>query len=53
MRVPLAACGEPAGSYNRLFEVLYAFEHKTQYILVHDPYTPIVVFWHISIMPHI
>ena len=31
MRVSLTACREPAGSYNRLREMLYVFEHKTQY----------------------
>ena len=54
MRVPLTACRQPAGSYDkptRLLGVLYVFEHKTQYILIHDPYTRIVVFWHISNIP--
>ena len=51
MRVSLAACRELVGSYNRLPEVPYVSEHKTQYLSVHDPYTPIVVFWHISNMP--
>ena len=44
MRVSLAACHEPAGSYNRLLEVLYVFEHKTQYLSVHDPHTPLWYF---------
>ena len=49
MQAPLAAYREPAGSYNRLSYVLYVFEHKTQYLLIHAPYTctHIVVFWHI------
>ena len=47
MRAPLEACREPAGSYNRLLDVLYVFEHKTQYLLIHAPYTRIVIFWHI------
>ena len=47
----LAAFREPAGSYNRLLDVLYVFEHKMQYLLIHAPYTRIVVFWHISNMP--
>ena len=51
MRVSLVAYREPAGGYNRLLNVLYAFEHKTQYLLVHDPYTPIMVFWHINMPP--
>ena len=51
MRMPLVACREPAGSYNRLLEVLYVFEHKMQYLLSYDSYTFIVVFWHIGNMP--
>ena len=51
MRAPQAACREPAGTYNRLREVLYVFEHKTQYLLIHAPYTRIVVIWHISNIP--
>ena len=39
-----AACREPAGISHRLFYVLYVFEPKTQYNLVHAPYTRIVVF---------
>ena len=45
---PLAACRESAGSYNRLPDVLYVFEYKTQYFVIHAPYTRIVVFWHIN-----
>ena len=39
IRVPPAACREPAGSYSRLLEVLYVFEHKTQYFysMLHIP----------------
>ena len=48
MRAPLAACRKPVGSYNKLFEVVYVFEHKTQYLLIQTPYKGIVVFWHIS-----
>ena len=51
MRAPLAACREPVGSCDRLREVLYAFEHKTLYLLTHAPYTHILVFWHISNIP--
>ena len=47
MRDPLEDCREPAWSYNRLLDVLYVFEHKTQYLLIHAPYTRIVIFWHI------
>ena len=50
IRAPLVACREPVGSYNRLSYVLYVFEHKMQYILIHAPYTHIVTFWHISNM---
>ena len=44
MRMPLEACREPTGSYNRLPEVY-------TYFLTHAPYTCIVQFWHISNMP--
>ena len=36
----------------RVLEVLYVFEHKTQYLFIHAPYTGIVVFWHTSNIPH-
>ena len=48
MRAPLAACHEPAGKLWQLCKVLYVFEHKMQYLLIHAPYTLIVIFWHIS-----
>ena len=48
MLAPLAACREPAGKLWQLFKVLYVFEHETQYVLIHAPYTRIVVYWHIS-----
>ena len=50
MRVPLAACHEPAGKLWPLCKVLYI----TQYLLIHAPFTCIYigVFWHISNMPH-
>ena len=48
MRAPLAACREPAGSYNRLSYVLYVFAHNTQYPLIHAPHTRIVLFWQIG-----
>ena len=44
MRAPLAACHEPGGSYDRLLEVLYVFEHKMQYDFIHAPYARIMVF---------
>ena len=44
MRAPLEACREPAGKLWQLCKVLYVFEHKTQYLLIHAPFTHIVVF---------
>ena len=52
MRVPLAACREPAGKLWQLCKVLYVFEHKMHYFLIHAPFTCTVVFWHVSIMAH-
>ena len=51
MPAPLAACREPTGKLWQLSKVLYVFEHKTQYILIHASFTPIVVFWHIGNVP--
>ena len=51
MRAPLAACREPAGKLWQLCKVLYMFEHKTQYLLIHAPNTRIVVFSHIGNVP--
>ena len=51
MQVPLTACREIALDYNTLPKLLYVFEHKTWYVLIHAPYTRIVVFWHISNIP--
>ena len=51
MRSPLAACRKPAGKFWRLCKMLYVFEHKTQYLLLHAPFTRIVVFWHIGNVP--
>ena len=51
MRATLAACREPAGKLWQLCKVLYVFEHKTQYLLIHAPFTRIVVFWHIGNVP--
>ena len=48
MWAPLAACREPAGKLWHLCKVLYVFEHKAQYLLIHAPITHIVVFWHIG-----
>ena len=47
----LVACREPAGKLWQLYNVLYVFEHKTQYLLIHAPFTLIVVFWHIGNVP--
>ena len=46
----LAACRKVALHYNTLPKLLYVFEHKTKFVLIHAPYTRIVVFWHISKM---
>ena len=48
---PQPPCREPAGSYDKTTRTAICFEHKTQYILIHAPYTRIVVFWHISNIP--
>ena len=48
MRAFLAACHELAVDHNTLPEVLYVSEHKTWYILIHAPYTRIVVLCHIN-----
>ena len=44
------ACREPPGSYDKTTRTAICFEHKTQYLLIHAPYTRIVVFWYISNM---
>ena len=51
MRAPIAARYEPAGKLWQLCKVLFVFEHKMQYLLIHAPLTHIVVFRHISNMP--
>ena len=50
MWVLLVARRELEGDYNKLVEVLYIFDHKTQYLLIPVPYTHIVVFWNINNM---
>ena len=35
----------------KLCKVSYVFEHKMQYLLIHAPFTLIVVFWHIGNEP--
>ena len=53
MQAPLGGLMEPAGSYDKTTRTAICFEHKMQYLLIRAPYTPIVVFWHISnITPH-
>ena len=32
-------------------QVLYVFEHKMQFLLIHASFTRIVVFWHIGNVP--
>ena len=44
MQALLVACRKLVGDCNRLPEVLYVFEHKMWYFLIHAPYTHIVVF---------
>ena len=51
MQAPLVACHEPAGKLWQLCKVLYVFEHKTQYLLIHAPFTSIMIFSHIGTVP--
>ena len=51
MRATLAVSREPAGKLWQLCEVLYVFEQKTQYLLIHAQFTRIVIFWHIGNVP--
>ena len=51
MRAPIAARREPVGAQNRLLNMLYVFEHKTKYILIHVAHTHTVAFWKISKIP--
>ena len=48
MLAPLATGLRPEGDQNRPPKVLYVFEHKTKYILIHAPHTRTVAFWHMS-----
>ena len=50
MRVPLAACRELALDYITQ-ALLHILEHKMKYVLIHGPYSRIVVSWHISNIP--
>ena len=51
MLVPLVACREPAGKLWQLCKVLYVFEHKTQYLLIHALFIRVVLFWRIGNIP--
>ena len=51
MRAPLVACRKPAESYDKTSGDAIWFEYKTQSLLIHAPYTRIVVFWHIGNIP--
>ena len=51
MRVTLVASREPAGKLWPLCKVLYVFEQKTQYLLIHAEFTNIVIFSHIGNVP--
>ena len=51
MRALQAARHQSARDQNRPPKVLYVFEHKTQYILIHAPHIRTVAFWHISNIP--
>ena len=49
MRELLAGCRELARVI--VLMVLYVFEHIMQHLLIHVPYTRIMVFWHINNIP--
>ena len=51
MRATLAASREPAWKLWQLCKVLYVFEQKTQYFLIHAQFTRMVIFWHIGNVP--
>ena len=51
MRVTLAASHEPAGKLWQLCKVLYVFELKKQYILIHAQFIHIVISLHIGNVP--
>ena len=51
MRVPVTDCPKAAGKLWQLCKVLYVFEHKTQDLLIHAPFTRIVLSWHICNVP--
>ena len=49
MRAPKAARREPVGIKNRSPNVLYVFEHKIWYILIHAPH-PAPWYFDISVI---
>ena len=51
MRAILAASREPVGKLWQMCKVLYVFEQKTQYLLIHAQFTRIVILWHIGNVP--
>ena len=51
MWATLAAYREPAGKLWQLCKVLYVFEQKMQYLLIHSQFTRIVIFSHIGNVP--
>ena len=51
MQAPLVACREPAGKLWQLCKVLYVLNIKRNNLLIHAPFTRIVVFWHIRNVP--
>ena len=52
MRAFLEFYRELVLDYNTVPKLLDVFEHQTKYVIIHAPYTRIVVFWHISNIPH-
>ena len=53
---PSHRCGHPQAAnqqevMTRLLRAAICFEHKTLYLLIRAPYTRIMVFWHINIIP--
>ena len=51
MRATLVASREPVGKLWQLCKVLYVFEQKMQYILIHAQFTCIVICWQIGNVP--
>ena len=51
MPAPLATHREPGGIQNKSLNMLYVFEHKMLWILIHAPHTRTMAFWHIGNKP--